>query len=584
MIRRAVISAIACVLFLAAAPAPEKPNVLLVTIDTWRADYISASGSGKVKTPFLDRMAAEGLYVRKVETPAPSTTPGHASILTGLYPRNHEVRDNIHFRLKAGARTLAEDFRDKGYRTVAVVSGAPLRRIYGLSKGFDIYDDSGFGIEGEDAIVPASRDGSESARMALAYAGAKDGKSLFMWLHLYDPHIPYMPPGEFASIYPRDLYAGEVAYCDSILGGFVKKLMETRKGRWIVVITGDHGEGLGDRGESTHSILLYKETREVPLIIWDSAGRPGKPFLRKHSLIDLLPTIAGMASLAPHPCDGISIFSRGPERWLYSESLIPTMNFGLNPAFSACKGGKIFIRHGTSEELYSGEDEKTDIARQDRAFAGLAGGEIRRFFGESNSYSANLRLSAEEMRTLASLGYLGSSTQDVFSSSPCDLRAFAADFSGTITSARAENARGNFAAALQLYDRAVKKYSGAAILRLERGNVLVALKRFDEARAEFLECLKLDRNNSVAMLDLGNIMMMKGREVEAEKLYLSSLATEEQQAEAHLNLGILYSGRAEKREEAVKHLRRFLELAPPGDADANQVADLIRKLGGAEKP
>ena len=584
MIGRTLLAALFCALFMAAAPVTEKPNVLLVTIDTWRTDYISASGSAKVKTPFLDRMAAEGLYIPKVETPAPSTTPGHASILTGLYPRNHEIRDNIHFRLKAGARTIAEDFRDRGYRTVAVVSGAPLKKIYGLSKGFDIYDDSGFGVEGEDAIVPASRDGSESARKALEYSSRNEGRSLFIWLHLYDPHMPYMPPREFAEMYPRDLYAGEVAYCDSILGGFVRKLLETKKGRWIVVITGDHGEGLGDRGESTHSILLYKETREVPLIIWDSAGRPAKPFRRQHSLIDIYPTIAAISSLAPRPCDGISIFSTGSERWLYSESLIPTMNFGLNPAFSAQKNGKIFIKHGTSDELYSDGDERNDTARSDPAFARLAGGEIKRFFGENNSYSSNLKLSAEEMRTLASLGYLGSATQDVFRSSPCDLRAFAADFSDTITSARAENARGNFAAALRLYDRAVKKYGGSAILRLERGSVLVGLNRFDEARAEFLECLKLDRNNSVAMLNLGNIMMMKGKQPEAEKLYLSSLAAEEQQPEAHLNLGILYSKKPEKRQDAVRHLGRFLELAPPGDPDAKNVADLIRKLGGVPKP
>ncbi len=190
----------------AAAPRPaaagRHPSILLVTIDTWRWDALGVSGSGRVATPRLDALASGGVYLRKVQTTCPLTTPAHATILTGLLPRRHGVRDNAHYRLNPGVETLASVLARAGYFTAAVVSGAPLRKLYGLDRGFASYDDSGLLGEGEEAFVPSQRPADRATDRAVsALASLPAGRPAFLWVHYYDPHIPYAPPEPYRSRY-----------------------------------------------------------------------------------------------------------------------------------------------------------------------------------------------------------------------------------------------------------------------------------------------------------------------------------------------------------------------------------------------
>jgi hypothetical protein len=187
---------LAALTFALACGRADPPSVLLVTIDTWRWDHVGASGRGKVATPHLDRLAAEGTYLARVQTTCPLTTPAHATILTGLTPRAHGIHDNQHFVLAPSAVTLAERFQRAAYDTGAFVSGAPLRRAYGLDRGFGTYDDQGLALEALDRSAPPSRRAGETTARALAWLGSRaPGRPSFLWVHYYDPHEPYGEKG-----------------------------------------------------------------------------------------------------------------------------------------------------------------------------------------------------------------------------------------------------------------------------------------------------------------------------------------------------------------------------------------------------
>ncbi len=565
-------------LFIHAAPSPEKPNLLLVTIDTWRADYISFSGSGRVRTPFLDSLAKEGSCIPDMETPSTITTPAHASILTGNYPSEHGIRDNTHFKLKENAVTMARLFKEAGYRTIGVISAAPLRKVYGLDNCFEDYDEEGVGPEGDGAMTPSSRTGATSAGRALELASGSKPGPLFLWLHLYDPHYPYSPPAEFGRQYPNDPYAGEVAYTDSVLAGFVPALLSKKPGTWIVIVTGDHGEGLGERDEMTHGFLLYKETRQVPFVLWRNDGRREKFGDGAKSLVDIFPTVCRMFSLRSTPCAGVSLFADTRDRrWLFSETYFPTFSFGANPAFSARRDGAIYIEHGTSREVYEDRGEKDNLYQARGDFAFQARKEMAGIFHAGDLPSPDLSMTSAELEALKSLGYMGSPTGAVRKVMSCDLREFSRDYTNYFSRGNEHRRKGELNQALLDYNSMAEKYPGSSVLHFEKGGLLMKMDRYKEAKDQFILCLKLDPGHTKAMVNLGNIYSREGNSREAENLYLSALKLEEGLAAAHINLAYLYYGDPGKKPLVISHLRRFLDLAPDSSQRA-QVEATIREL------
>jgi tetratricopeptide (TPR) repeat protein len=277
-------------------------NVLLVTIDTLRADVVGAYG-GRALTPNLDRLAAQGARFEFAHAHAVVTLPSHASILTGRYPYEHGIRDNTGYRLPPAEKTAAALLKAQGFATGAFIGGFPLDRRFGLNAGFDVYDDR-LNV-GSDA-AERERRADVVVKSAVDWIDEQKGK-WFTWVHVYDPHVLYEPPAEWAARFPSEPYLGEVSWTDSALGPLFDRVASDVRPT-VVVVTSDHGEGLGEHGESTHSIFAYESTLRVPLIVTQLGGRVvtvnGVRIDRPVRHVDLLPTL--LDAVAAPAAEGVS--------------------------------------------------------------------------------------------------------------------------------------------------------------------------------------------------------------------------------------------------------------------------------------
>ena len=270
--------------------------MVLVTIDTLRADRVGAYGGNAAATPNLDRIARHGVIFVDATAHAPLTAPSHASILTGQYPTRHLLRDNGGFALAAGSRTLAEMLRANGYHTAAFVASYVLNRGTGLARGFDAYSDR------FDMATPhlsldepaATRPRSRARRSRLACEARR--VPFFLWVHFYDPHAPYDPPPAFGARFPGQPYEGEIATSDWALGE-VLRAVDKRSTNALVVVTADHGESLGEHGEQEHGIFLYDATLRVPLVMAGPMIRSGQRVPRQVRHVDILPTVLDVAHI-----------------------------------------------------------------------------------------------------------------------------------------------------------------------------------------------------------------------------------------------------------------------------------------------
>ena len=313
-------------------------DVLLITIDTLRADALGCYGNTAVETPWIDRLAAGGVRFEQVHAQNVVTLPSHANILSGRYPLDHGVRDNSGFRFPAGVDTLATILKRAGYATGAFVSAFPLDSRFGLDRGFDVYDDRLGDPEARTAFLMPERPGARTVEEARKWRAAQGQVPTFTWIHLYEPHFPYVPPEPFTSRYADSPYHGEVAYTDSLLAPVLEPLLRAGKeGRTLVVFTSDHGEGLGEHGEKTHGIFAYETTLRVPLILFAPrlfAPRVAAPRVRH---VDILPTVLDALALeVPRDATGRSLLALASGRRAetapsYFEALSSSVNRGWAP-------------------------------------------------------------------------------------------------------------------------------------------------------------------------------------------------------------------------------------------------------------
>jgi arylsulfatase A-like enzyme/Tfp pilus assembly protein PilF len=347
--------------------------VILVTVDTLRADATGFSGAGKALTPLADRLAAGGRVFRFAHSHSVVTLPSHTSILTGLYPYEHGVRDNSGYVLDPGLPTLAGLLRDAGWATGAFVSAFTLDRRFGLDSGFDVYDDAYDGYGGP-GLTPPERPGKETVRRALAWwkenQENQDNQEnpRFLWVHLFTPHFPYTPEEPFASRHPDQPYYGDAEMADSELEPLLAPLLDAADDRTVVIYTSDHGEGLGEHGEMTHGLFAYEGTLHVPLVI----RAPGlvEPGVSEVSVahVDLLPTVVALVGVEPpDDASGTALFdARGStSRTLYFESLSPFLNRGWAPLTGRLAGREKAI-HLPLPELYdlaADPAESSNLAR-----------------------------------------------------------------------------------------------------------------------------------------------------------------------------------------------------------------------------
>lgn len=328
------------------AEAPR--NLLLITIDTLRADHLSCNGAENVVTPNLDRLAREGANFSRVRAPVPLTLPSHASILTGKYPPTHGVRENAAAPLSEDQLTLQEVLQSNGYETAAFLGSFVLDRRFGLAQGFDVYDDRVWTSAEELEKLQAERPAEAVFDAFKSWLADRVGqRPFFAWLHFYDPHAPYLPPEPYRTAYRSDPYAGEVAYTDEVVGKVWTALESRAMLRGTVIgVVGDHGEGLGEHQEATHSVLIYNSTLHVPMILYSPGQVPaGSRVETLTSLVDLAPTLLDLVGLPRELGTGRSLLSKiglseapaepGDEqtRPVYSESLYAQRNLGWSPLF-----------------------------------------------------------------------------------------------------------------------------------------------------------------------------------------------------------------------------------------------------------
>jgi arylsulfatase A-like enzyme/Flp pilus assembly protein TadD len=319
------------------APARVPPSLILLTLDTTRADRVGGHGDRPSLTPSLDALAARGLRYAKALSPAPLTLPAHCSLLTGLNPPGHGVRDNGTAALAAGVPTLANVLSRRGYATAAFVSSRVLDRRFGLDRGFGVYDDR-MAAERIGEYGYPERNAEAVTTAALAWAAKRPrGRPYFLWVHYYDPHAPYAAPGQAASASAATRYDGEIAYMDREIGRLLQALA-VGDGRTLVAAVGDHGEMLGEHGEPAHGIFLYRASLEVPMIISGPGVPPGTVLpeaVGTRGLPSTLLRLAGMSKEAQafgSPLPGLSVSGPVPQALpIYGETYLPATAYGWSP-------------------------------------------------------------------------------------------------------------------------------------------------------------------------------------------------------------------------------------------------------------
>jgi arylsulfatase A-like enzyme/Flp pilus assembly protein TadD len=341
--------------------APAARHFVLVTIDTLRADRLGCYGSPDVATPHLDRIARDGAFFPQAAVAVPLTRPSHVTLLTGLDPAEHGIRDNVSPALAPHVPTLATVLEGAGFRTAAFVSSVVLSAQSGLNRGFGTYSDR-FEVGADDArfLNAIQRRGDGPTAEAVAWLEAQREGRFFLWLHLYDPHDPYEPPEPYASRYRDRPYDGEVAFSDELVGRLDAAL--TRRGlreETLLVVTSDHGEGLGEHGESVHGFFVYQSTIRVPLLLRGTGITPGARPAVTARAVDLVPTVLDLLAVPSPP--GGRFTGRSLARTLggetlgeqpaYGESLLPLLHYGWSGLRTLREGRWKYI-HAPRPELY----------------------------------------------------------------------------------------------------------------------------------------------------------------------------------------------------------------------------------------
>lgn len=543
----------ALVIAVGAAEPPRSrpgPSVLLVTLDTTRADHLGCYGAPFASTPNLDALAREGARFDFALAPTPLTLPSHCSLMTGLVPRRHGVRDNARFRLPPGIPVLAERLRAAGYRTAAYVSSAVLDRIGGLDRGFDLYDDT---VRAGDRRAFNYEERAANQTTGAALRGlARLEPPFFLWVHYFDPHLPYVPPDPFRARFSDRPYDGEIAFTDSELG----RLLEAARRRapsLLVVVAGDHGESLGDHGEAAHGVFLYQATQRVPLLLAGPAV-PRGAVIREGpvGLVDVAPTILDLLGLPPiEGGDGRSLapLLRGGggkvrQRDIEMETFYPSFAYGWAPLRGLVRGRLKYIEAPRPElydlatdpaELRNEIEHRGEEARAlARAIASLASGDEPR---PPTSDPA----SAERRARLESLGYVaGGGAGARPGPDPKEAIGWLADLDAGRRAIQAGRSAEGIAPLERLLARNPENVPALLALgqcRLATGDPGLALEAFERAA-------RLDPDNPLPHFHRGNAFAEKARETpsfeaDARSAYERALALHPRHAETYLNYAAL---------------------------------------------
>jgi arylsulfatase A-like enzyme/Flp pilus assembly protein TadD len=563
----------------------ERPplNVILITLDTTRADHLGCYGSNAGASPAIDRLARRGVRFEQADSAVPLTLPSHATILTGLLPQRHGLRVNGGGTLRLSHDTLATVFSRRGFRTGAFVGSFVLDHRFGLGRGFGAYDDAvARDPEGGSASLDAERPATAVADAALGWLRDTGSRPFFAWIHFYDPHAPYAPPEPYHTRFAQSPYDGEIAYADAQIARIVDYLEKSQlRDRTIIAICGDHGEGLGEHDESTHGLLLYESTLRVPMII---AG----PMLPAHvvheavSTADLAPTLGALAGV---PMNVVRLDGRDlsrdltskrepPPRDIYAETQYP-LTFGWSDLSAFRRDGKKVIS-GSRDELF-------DLNRDPHETRNIIESD-RRTYRELNAALVPLRERAapppavdEETRAkLASLGYvaLSAATTNAPRADPRSTTALFHDFE----KATALLNSGNAAAAVVVMTSLVERDPGNRAFRSTLARALDAAGQHDRSLKLYRESVALAPNDADAWYDLAAALQDRGDPKEARSAIDEALRRDPNRADGHNMLGValVQSGDAAA---AAEEFRRAIAIDPRSARAYNNLGNALRVLG-----
>jgi len=544
-------------------------NVLLVTLDTIRTDRLSCYGSKFVQTPRIDGLAANGALFERAFAHVPLTLPSHTNILLGVTPLAHGVNESNKSVVPGGFITLAEILKKSGYATAAFVSAFPLDSRFGLTRGFDVYDDAYPARPGAGEAF-SERPAGKTVAAALRWLSGRKGK-WFCWVHLWDPHAPYAPPEPYASRFKADPYSGEVAYVDAELGRLLDEVAKGGGlGNTLVVLTGDHGEALGEHGETGHGYFAYNATIRVPLII---AG-PGTEALRIKdavSHVDIFPTVCEVLGLDRPPSlqgESLAPFLKGKTvkaRPVYFESLEANLNRGWAPLRGIIAEGKKYI-DSPIPELY---DLEKDFAEETNMAPGTDLQAFRKMLEDKMKRDASplrdeavRRTDRETRERLRSLGYASSPIAAVRNSyGPADDLKTLLPLEQKVTLAARLESEGRVAESVKLLEDviAARKDYGRAydlLFRLYRSQGLI-----DDGLAVLERAYAANPGNYVIVSGYGVVLVQNAKYAKGVEILEKALGLFDQDAEVWTNLGVAHTGLGNFA-QAAQDFARALSIDP----------------------
>ena len=566
-------------------------NVLLITMDTTRADHLGSYGYSGIRTPVLDGLAAEGVRFRNVTAQCPLTLPSHCSIFTGTYPFVHGVRDNGGFYLEPEKVTLAEVLKSKGWTTSAFVGAFVLDSRWGLDQGFDYYyDNFDFAKYKKISLDSVQREGGEVVKAFFDWLETNGDRRFFSWLHFYDPHTPYEPPEPYKSEYggrPWGLYDGEIAYVDSLIGKVIDKLREKRiLDKSIVIIAADHGESLGEHGESSHAFFIYDATVSVPLILRLPEGNPtARTIDGQVENVDIMPTLLELLGVPiPKDVQGESLaplLSGGrhrADRMAYSESYYPRYHYGWSELRSLRTARYKYIQ-APRPELYDivwDPGEENNISFDNKTLADTFAREIARLQegapSRGDGAGSPRQLDSDTEEKLRALGYVGGFTSNARLSRSEGL----ADPKDKIhLYNRIKQAEG--ASADREYDEALKELEGVIAedpgimeARQVRGQIYMELNRYEDAIEECRAALKIDPEYEAAIFTMAQAYRRLKKLDEAAAGFRRLIDLDPKDPKPYINLGEI-SIDTHDFDMAIALLEKAIEADPEHNALAHNL-------------
>jgi arylsulfatase A-like enzyme/Flp pilus assembly protein TadD len=562
---------------------PENRSLILVTLDTTRADRIGAFGGTAVPTPTLDRLAREGTIALAATSQVPLTLPSHASILTGRYPASHGVRHNGIYRLRAAEETIAEHLAGSGFDTAGFVASYVLNRGFGTEQGFDLYDDVDVDryAGGRDQVFEAERSADEVNARVFPWIEQHRDKRFFLWVHYFDPHEPYAPPEDRGRTLYGAGYDREISYVDACLGDLIEKLRAAGMlDRALLVVAGDHGEGLGEHGERTHGVFLYESTLHVPLVLRAPGLIPaGRAIEGPVELVDIAPTVADYLGLpAFSGAQGRSVRPRiegreeGRGFYAHAETMMPRLEFGWADLRMVRDGALKYIR-APRPELY---DLKADPGEEHNLME-AEGGRSARLQEDMDAWvlastnavadaASRRTLDPEEEARLRSLGYLEGAAYRAGGASGG--RVDPKDGIGEVAAldaARALLDRGNARGALAAAEPILAANPANYQARVTRILAWVALGEWRRAEDEAQRALALSISDDAVSSELSgrargvlaSVYRLEGKNREAEAGYRRILADEPENDAASIDLARLL-GDTGRGDEAARLLAGVL--------------------------